>query len=93
VQVGIPWYRDDDWNALCAVFADRHDLHDDFRDWRRAAEKLEKQLRKSGHIVERVHIDPSSFPLWCAARGLNVDAKARSRFASEFVSEKYRNAS
>lgn len=57
--VGIPWYRQEDWSALMSIFEDRHVLHDRFRDWRKAAEGLEKKLRQQGHIVERAYIDPA----------------------------------
>ena len=31
----------------------------------------------------RAHLDPDEFVAWCAGHGMNVDAKARTRWASE----------
>lgn len=86
---GIPWYRREDWDALKRIFVDPDDLHDTFDEWRKAAGNLESNLRRDGHVVERAYIDPETFPDWCRSRGLNIDARARSQFASEFVSEKH----
>ena len=39
---------------------------------------------------ERVLLDPDSFSAWCVARGLPLDAQARSQYASEVVATKHR---
>jgi len=91
--IGIPWYRAEDWSAIKSLFVDGDRLHASFTEWLKAAEGLEKQLRKSGHLVERAYIDPSTFPAWCAERGLKIDSEARTLFANEAAYHKYRNRS
>jgi hypothetical protein len=87
--VGIPWFRSEDWKALKLMFSDADQLHDHHKDWLRDAKKIEKRLQKQGFIVERALIDPNTFPAWCALRGMSLDAKARSAFASEAASSKF----
>lgn len=86
--VGIPWYRRKDWDALLKVFDDSHALHDTYRQWRRSAQRFEKLLLRHGHEVERVYIDPETFPEWCRSQGRKVDAEARSAYAVEVVQQK-----
>ena len=83
--IGIPWYREEDWGAIRSIMTDAHKLHVSHKDWLKAAEGLEQNIKRSGEIVERAYIDPDEFPGWCAVHGLNVDADGRNRFASEFV--------
>ena len=89
--VGMAWYRREDWKKLKALFTDAHKLHRTYDEWLKAAETGVKTLTAQGHIVEKVHIDPDEFAGWCAMRGLNIDAKARTQFANEFVYRKYQN--
>lgn len=90
--IGIPWYREGDWDAIKSMMTDAHKLHARYKDWLKAAEGLEHNIKKSGQIVERAYIDPDEFPNWCAVHGLNVDADARNRFANEFVAGKHRHS-
>jgi hypothetical protein len=90
--LGIPWYRRDDWNALLAIFVDAAKLPT-YDKWLRRVEQAEKEFKRQGTIAERVYLDPKEFAGWCAARGLDIDAAARMRFAAEAVARKYRNQS
>jgi hypothetical protein len=54
-----------------------------YREWREASERLKSDLKRRGHVVLRAIVDPEIFPVWCKARGLNIDAEARTKFASE----------
>jgi len=91
--IGLAWYRPDDWPALRKLFADGDKLPATHEKWLQQAEAVEQRLKGSGIIVERVYIDPDGFARWCAARGMDIDADARKRFASEAVARKYRNQS
>lgn len=90
---GIAWFRPEDYDRCRQLFSDGHGLNKRYQDWHQAAQGLYERLTRSGHIVEKVYIDPETFPAWCAERGLNVDAQARMRFANEFVYRKYANQS
>lgn len=78
----MAWYRAEDYDAILRIKADRHKLPRTFVEWRMKAESGEKKLRRDGHTVLRAYIDPETFPDWCRARGLHVDAQARMHFAA-----------
>ena len=80
---GIPWYFRQDYRRILEIMTDAHLLPPSYDAWRQKAERLERRPQSEGMIVVRAEIDPDEFPRWCAARGLNVDAKARGEFASE----------
>jgi len=61
---------------------DSHLLPTTFEAWLAAAEKVEQKLVGQGFLTVKAHLDPRTFPDWCKARGLNVDAAARQQYAS-----------
>ena len=87
--IGIPWYSRKNWPVLRTIFVDASDLHDTFDEWRSSAGNLESRMRQQGFIVERIDIDPETFPQWCKSRRLKTDAQARSKFAGEVAREKH----
>jgi hypothetical protein len=72
--IGIAWYRQEDYPAVLGMFVDANNLPRSWKEWLRKAEGVEKQIVRDGAIVERVYIDPDSFPGWCAVRGMDIDA-------------------
>ena len=86
---GMVWYRRDDWEKLRAIFADSHVLPDTYDQWLQKAEDGYRRFKGGGTIVEKVYIDPETFPDWCRNRGLDIDANARTAFSSEMVRRKY----
>ncbi len=86
--VGIAWYKREDYEKLLGIFVDNEKLASTYDEWLKDAERVVDQLRRDGHAFQKVYIDPDTFPAWCAARGMNIDAEARTLFASEFVSRK-----
>lgn len=87
--VGLVWYAEEDWGELMQLFEDAHLLPPTYGKWREKAEQLFKHLKAQGFIAEKVYIRPQEFPDWCRSRGLNIDAKARNRYASWVVARKY----
>ncbi|MBK1709823.1 hypothetical protein [Marichromatium gracile] len=79
---GIAWFRPEDYDRCRQLFVDGHKLPETYEEWHQAAQRIHDKLTAEGHRIERAYIDPKTFPAWCAARGLNVDAKARMQFAS-----------
>ncbi len=88
--VGVVWYREADWPHLRAQLADADKLPDTYAEWLASAQGLLAQLRRDGIPAERVPLDPAVFSAWCVARGLALDAQARSQYASEVVAAKHR---
>ena len=90
--VGMVWYRSEDYDAIRRIMADGNIFSTSFLIWRMEAETGEKKLRRNGHTVVRVFIDPETFPDWCRTRGLNIDAKARTTFADGVAYETVRSS-
>jgi hypothetical protein len=88
--IGMVWYLAEDFGEIKALMEDGHRLHRTYAEWQRAAEQGEQAMRTKGVRVYRAMLRPAPFKAWCVARGLNVDAKARNQFASEFASQEYR---
>ncbi len=91
--IGIAWYRREDWDEVRQLFVDRDSLPVTYDDWLAEAEEVLMELSAQGHSVEKAPIDPRAFAVWCAMRGLDLDAKARAQFANDFVARKYREQS
>jgi hypothetical protein len=89
--VGLCWFREEDYPALLAMFKDADKMHDTWKEWRENAERLEKRAKAEGHVTERVYIDPSTFPDWCAREGASLDRDGRGRFVASSLAEKYKN--
>lgn len=91
--VGVAWYRREDWKEIRRIMADRHVLPRHYKQWLEGAEKTLDHLRLQGVLAEKAYIDPETFPDWCRARGMDIDAKARTTFAAETVARKYQDQS
>jgi hypothetical protein len=85
---GIAWLREEDYPALLAVFEDGW-LFDSYEEWLGRAEEFERTLQRHGCTVERVCIDPVTFPEWCRKAGIGCGREARVRYAGEMVERKY----
>jgi hypothetical protein len=86
VVVGLAWYRAEDWSTLKAMVADGDQFHhDSYASWLAQGEKVERRLRKQGHVVKRIYIEPGVFRAWCLLKGLPMDVNARTQYASERV--------
>lgn len=88
--VGVPWYKREDYQRLLRIFSDRDNFATTYDEWLKAAESVMNNLRRNGHACQKVYIDPDTFPAWCAVNTIDIDAKARTLFASDFVARKHR---
>jgi hypothetical protein len=87
--VGIAWYRKEEYLVLRALFEDGQLLPETYDGWLAKATALEKKVRAGGQPVERVFIEPSTFPAWCASRGLALNTAARTRFAADAALDRH----
>ncbi len=87
--IGLPWFRKEDYPALLIAFEDRNDRASTWEQWEKIAEEAEESYKAQGLIVERVYIDPDTFPDWCSKNGFRVDSDATVKFALESAFKKY----
>jgi hypothetical protein len=83
--IGIPWCREEDYDAFRAIFEDAHDLPLTWDEFARRAQDAEQHYQAQGQVVTRVYIDPRAFPQWCRSKRYRVNAQARARFARDHV--------
>jgi hypothetical protein len=88
---GISWYKREDYLRARAIMKDAPVLPLTYELWLAKAEGQERSLKKSGFAVYRAFIDPEAFTTWCTSQGLDIDAKGRMAFASEFAARKVVN--
>jgi hypothetical protein len=88
-RLGMAWYHREDYKKLLKIFTDSHLLPNTYDKWHRFAEEGVDRLSSDGFTVEKVYIEPKTFPAWCRANGLDIDAKARLAFTDDVVGRKY----
>ncbi|MBJ6123982.1 hypothetical protein [Microvirga splendida] len=82
-QIGLPWYRREDYPRIREMMADRHNLAPTYESWLAAAENNESVGRDAGLHVNRILIEPEAFARWCAAQGVEPDSAARRDYVAE----------
>lgn len=82
MKIGIAWYRESDYPRILEIMEDADRLPETFAEWEKAARNGEREGQAKGLTVVRAIIDPQTFPAWCRARGLNVNANGRMAFAN-----------
>jgi hypothetical protein len=80
--LGIPWYREADYERLRSLFIDGDKLPRTFLQWQDKVEELRKRQVRQGMTVVKAYIDPDSFPAWCIANETSLDASGRMKFAN-----------
>ncbi len=86
---GIAWYRKEDYDRLMAMFTDREKLPATYEDWLAQAQTVMVTLTGRGLLLEKSYIDPETFPQWCAEKGLEMVASARTHYAAELAQKKF----
>lgn len=89
--VAIPWYSQKDYGDVLALMPDAHLLPRTYESWQSQAERLEQRLRSEGKTPCRVPLVPSVFAAWCKARSLDINANARTQFASLIAAQMHAN--
>lgn len=84
-KTGMAWYQPNDYERLKQIFSDGDKLPATYEQWLQKAENGIAQLRRDGHVIVKVNLNPDTFIEWCRVRGLDVNSDSRRRFASEFV--------
>jgi len=90
-SIGMEWFEEDDYPALLEIFEDRDKMHRTWAAWLKSTDEMEQRLSARGQLVERVYINPKTFPAWCAKAGVGVNREGRHKFIAATMAEKYRN--
>jgi hypothetical protein len=88
IGAAIAWYREDQWERLREISADRDQLDDTYAEWVVKAKKVMEQLAAQGMSIEKVEIDLEDLQRWCARQGIPVNGQARASYAAEKASER-----
>jgi hypothetical protein len=89
--IGIPWCREENYDAFVSIFEDRKNLPPLWQRFVKTAEEIEEFYKAKGHPTFRVNIDPRAFPRWCESKGHRINVRARAQFAYEVANAKSDN--
>jgi len=81
VNIGVCWYKEEQWERLKEIVADPESLEDTYQQWRKDAEKALSQLRANGLNVKKVSVDTEEMLIWANENGRSLDGEARSEYA------------
>jgi hypothetical protein len=84
--IGVAWYYLQDYPRIREIMEDADKLPATYDQWRRGAERGERELKRKGLNVVHAMIDPDEFTVWCREKGLKLDAHARVEFVTMLVS-------
>ncbi len=87
-ELGLGWYRREDWDRLLQMFPDRDQMHDSYDEWLADVRHHEKFLRREGNITKRIVVKPDELATWCTIRGKAPIASARAEYISEKMAER-----
>lgn len=92
IVTGVAWYRPEQWQRFREVAEDVENLEESYEAWLQTAERMIRDGIPADVSVEKVGVDIEALMAWCNARGLTVNAKARTQYVSEKLREKYEDS-
>jgi hypothetical protein len=78
--IGIPWYRPENYDQLRKLFVDGNKLPNTCGEWLASVKRLEKSSNGEGVFIFHAYIELNTLPTWLLAKGMKLDAQARSAF-------------
>jgi len=84
-DVAVGWYDAVQWARLKQVAVDADNLDDSYEAWKHSAESFERELRRKGIEIQRVHIDVEALIAWCQSRQKPINGEARSEYAAQLA--------
>ncbi|WP_299785973.1 hypothetical protein [Ramlibacter sp.] len=81
-MAGLAWFRRESFDEMRSMFEDSQAISPRYEAWLSKAEAAKRQFEMRGIRVVLAYLDPNDFPEWCAARGLKLDARARTNYAN-----------
>ena len=86
-NIGIAWYKPEQWELLRAESVDSKDLEDTYEEWLEFVEQQMKEVRESGIVISKVEVDVEEILAWCRGRRRPLDADARTEFVTQKMNE------
>lgn len=83
VRIFPAHYRESDWEELRRISADAEELAPTYAEWRRGSDEQCVYLEEAGLDYTPIDINLAHLQVWCADRGLPIDARSRARFAAD----------
>jgi hypothetical protein len=81
-QVGVAWYRKDQWDRLRSLASDSDKLASTYEQWLATAETRFRDLTALGHRPRRIDVDVEVLWAWCCANGRKLDGPARAEYVA-----------
>ena len=88
--IGFSWYEREDYPRILAIMEDSYLLARTYDEFLQAAEDGERALQAKGMLVIRAIIKPDEFSAWCRENHLQLESKARVRFANDAAAAEVR---
>ena len=88
-DLGVAWYKPEQWERLREISADANDLEATYDEWLRVAEEGLHHMREVGLRPERIEVDVEALWRWCRAHEYPVDAEARARYVAEQLRQRH----
>jgi hypothetical protein len=83
VELGVAWYRPDQWDELLRIAPDAKKLERTYEEWREFAANGIKALEQGGVKVSKIDVDLAELVEWCDREGRQPDADSRAAFGAE----------
>jgi hypothetical protein len=79
-NVGVAWYRPDQWDRLRDLAADVEVLEATHAEWLTFATRALEDLRERGVPVQKVHVDVEEIWAWCQRQERPMDGEAKADY-------------
>lgn len=90
INVGVGWYREEQWRLLREVSEDGEKLENTYFEWVVNANETIKNIETLGHSVKKNDIDVHELVEWCKKENLPINGESRSQYISMKTKEKSR---
>ncbi len=85
INLGVAWYRKDEWQLLRSTAADREMIEETYEEWLECAEKGLKKLKKQGLRPVKIDFNVDEFNDWCKTEDRIPDSDSRSFYAADLL--------
>jgi len=86
-EIGLGWYRRENWDRLLEMSPDQDQIHDTYDEWQKKGRQDGELVKHEGNIPKRLTVDPDELAAWCAMRGREPIASARAEYICEEMTQ------